>query len=110
MLFPGRIRPLATITLMTSLLASPFAILSASAENRIDTQRPDAPELAAYGNYDVGTRPVYLTNPNQLDVLALDASVEAPDPLPTYDRELVVQMWYPAYPGATGGKTLRAFL
>ena len=24
------------------------------AENRIDTQRPDAPELAAYGDYRVG--------------------------------------------------------
>ncbi len=110
MTFAGRIRPLATYTLMTSLLASPFAILSVSAENRIDTQRPDAPELAAYGDYEVGTRPLYLTNPNQLDVLALDASAEAPDPLPTYDRELVVQMWYPAYPGATGIKTVRAFL
>ncbi len=72
MSFVGRIRPLATFALMTSVLVSPFAILPASAENRIDTQRPDAPELAAYGDYEVGTRPLYLTNPNQLDVLALD--------------------------------------
>lgn len=97
--------PLLGLTLVTQLIAG-----HAMAENRIDTQRPDAPELAAYGNYEVGTRPVTMVNPGQLDVLALDASVEAPDPLPTYDRELVVQMWYPSFPGATGSKALRAFL
>ncbi len=87
-----------------------FAAFSAQAENRIDRQLPDAPELAAYGSYEVGTRPIDLTNPDQLNVLALDASTEAPDPLPTYDRTLTVQMWYPAFPGASGSKALRAFL
>jgi len=87
-----------------------FTSVIASAENRIDTQRPDAPELAAYGIYEVGTRPVVLVNANQVDVLQLDAAGAAPESLPRYDRSLTVQMWYPSYPGATGSKKLRAFL
>ncbi|MGQ7844314.1 alpha/beta hydrolase family protein [Granulosicoccus sp. 3-233] len=110
MLLTGRTRPMGTLALMTTLMATMFAALPAHSENRIDTQRPDAPELAAYGSHEVGTRPLTLTNPDQVNVLALDPSVDAPDPLPTHDRELVVQMWYPSYPGATGSKTLRAFL
>ena len=100
-----RSKPLIGMALVTHLLAG-----YAMAENRIDTQRPDAPELAAYGSYEIGTRPITMINPNQLDVLALDPSMDAPDPLPTYDRELVVQMWYPAFPGASGSNALRAFL
>ena len=80
------------------------------AQNRIDTQLPDAPELSDYGDYETGTRPLYLTNPDQVNVLELDGSVPAPDPLPVYDRDLVVQLWYPSYPGATGSKALRVFL
>lgn len=107
-------RPLQTlsrISLMSSLMLSTLlSSLPAHSENRIDTQRPDAPELAAYGEYEVGTRPLYLSNPDQVNVLALDAASDAPDPLPTYNRELAVQMWYPSYPGATGSKALRAFI
>jgi len=77
------------------------------AENRIDTQRPDAPELAAYGHYEVGTRPIELINPDQVDINGLE---EAPDPIPLYDRPLTVQMWYPAFPGAEGRKSVRAFI
>ncbi len=98
-------KPLVGLALITQFLAG-----HAMAENRIDTQRPDAPELAAYGSYEVGTRPLSMINPDQLNVLALDPSAEAPETLPTYDRELEVQMWYPSYPGATGSNALRAFL
>ena len=72
------------------------------AQNRIDIQRPDAPELAAYGEFETGTRPIELVNPGQLDVLALDPASEAPLELPLYDRPLTVQMWYPSFPGASG--------
>jgi hypothetical protein len=72
-----RSRPFLGLALLTQLFAG-----HAMAENRIDTQRPDAPEQAAYGSYEVGTRPVTMINPSQIDVLALDPSVEAPDPLP----------------------------
>lgn len=96
---------LAPACLAASLLSGPVM-----AENRIDAQRPDAPEMAAYGNYEVGTRPLTLTNPDQLDVLSLDAQNDQPDPLPTYSRPLTLQMWYPSFPGATGSKEIRAFL
>ncbi len=94
-----------------ALLALAVVILTAPvlAENRIDVQRPDAPELAAYGELDVGVRPVELVNPGQVDVLAVDADDPAA-PLPIYDRPLTVEVWYPSYPGATGSNTLRAFM
>ena len=90
----------------TALSASGHAY----ADNRIDTQRPDAPALAAYGDYEVGTRSIDLVNPDQLDVLQLDASGPEPETLPLYDRPLTVQLWYPAFPGAVGSKKQRAFL
>ena len=80
------------------------------AQNRIDIQRPDAPELAAYGEFETGTRPIELVNPGQLDVLALDPASEAPSELPLYDRPLTVQMWYPSFPGASGRRDLKVFL
>ena len=110
MLSVYRKRPFSTFHLLSILMCAPLVSSVVQAQNRIDSQRPDAPELAAYGDYEVGTRPLTLVNPDQLDVLALDPTNEAPDPLPTYDRELVVQMWYPSFPGATGSKALRAFL
>jgi len=80
------------------------------ADNRIDIQRPDAPELAGYGDYEIGTRPIDLSNPDQIDVLALAAEATQPESLPVYDRPLTVQMWYPSFPGATGRKDLKVFL
>jgi len=96
-------------TLSTSLLCT-IGFNSVHAQNRIDTQRPDAPERAAYGDYEIGTRPIELINSGQIDVLALDPEADRPDELPLYDRSLPVQMWYPAYPGATGSKKLKVFL
>jgi len=87
-----------------------FSTSIVHAENRIDTQRPDAPSLAAYGDYEIGTRAMELVNPGQVDVLQLDAAGDEPVALPLYDRALTVQMWYPAYPGAQGSKKQRAFL
>lgn len=101
---------------LTALLLLPTLVLATGEreipmpQNRIDVQRPDAPELAAYGDYEVGTRPLRLVNADQVDVLALDAATGAPDELPTYQRKLTVQMWYPAFPGAVGSKALRVFL
>lgn len=89
-----------------------LALLSGSAlaENRIDGQRPDAPELAAYGAHKVGVRTLNLVNPGQIDIVAIDAGAPKPDPLPTYDRPLTVEVWYPAADDATGGTTLKALL
>jgi predicted dienelactone hydrolase len=79
-------------------------------ENRIDTIRPDAPELAAYGEYAIGVRTLKLVNPNQIDIAKIDAMAPLPDPLSRYDRPLTVEIWYPAQPGAAGSTTLTAFL
>ncbi|MBO9453122.1 dienelactone hydrolase [Tropicibacter sp. R16_0] len=80
------------------------------AENRIDTQLPNAPELAAYGELNVGVRQLELVNPNQIDILSIDPAADKPAELPTYDRPLTVEMWYPAEAGATGEQSFNAFL
>lgn len=82
----------------------------ASAENRIDTQRPDAPALAAYGTHDIGVRTVDIVNPQQVDILKLDPKEPQPQTLPTYDRPLTLEIWYPAQKGSTGNTTLKAFI
>ena len=52
---------------------------------------PDAPLLAARGEYGVGVRTIDLVNKDQLDVLN-----HKDDVTPTYDRHLKVEVWYPA--------------
>lgn len=79
---------------------------AAMAENRIDGQRPGAPELAAYGEMAVGVRTLDLVNPGQINVLAVAPGEAKPDPLPTYDRALTVEVWYPAAAGATGATAI----
>ncbi|MEQ8737147.1 MAG: dienelactone hydrolase, partial [Hoeflea sp.] len=72
---------------MLSLRSTIFAVALAAgaasgtvavAENRIDTQRNDAPELAAYGDFKVGVRTLELVNPDQIDILAIDPAAEKP--------------------------------
>jgi len=96
------------VRILPTLFIIPFG--AAMADNRIDTIRPDAPALAAYGPYQVGVRPVHVSNPGQIDIVNIDPDADVPDPLPTYDRELVVELWYPASQYATGSRTLRAFM
>lgn len=81
-------------------LLAPLA-LPALAENRIDTVRPDAPELAAYGDFAVGVREMRFTNPDQVDVV----NTGAEGAVARYDRPLTVEVWYPATAGtAPGGR------
>ncbi len=61
-------------------------------DNHIDTIRSDAPELAKYGAFNVGVKTLKLVNPNQLDI----AKAKAGEPIPSYDRPLTVEVWYPA--------------
>ncbi len=84
--------------------------VTVQAANRIDTQLPGAPELAAYGSYTVGVRTYDVVNPGQIDILQLDNAEPLPDPLPLYDRPLTLEVWYPADATATGNTTLRAYL
>ncbi len=100
-------------TVVPAVLASAFTLVlstNAMAENRIDTQRPDAPELAAYGKHAVGVRQIEIVNPNQIDILKIDPKAEKPTEWPRYDRPLTVEVWYPSVQGASGDTTLKAFL
>lgn len=69
-----------------------FSGFSLAAENRIDTIRSDAPELAAYGRFSIGVKTVNLSNPGQLDI----SKFKAGQRMPTYERPLTVEVWYPA--------------
>jgi predicted dienelactone hydrolase len=72
--------------------AALLAAAGAAAENRIDQVRPDAPELAAHGKFPIGVRTLQFVNPGQLDIVRAKAG----EPMPTYDRPLTVEVWYPA--------------
>ncbi len=79
-------------------------------QNRIDGQRPDAPELAAYGPHEIGVRQIELVNQGQINILAIDPAAEKPATLPTYDRALTVEVWYPAGTGVQGVTAMKAFI
>lgn len=96
--------PLKTAALALGLLASPLAVSPVSAQmtahNPIDQTRPDAPELAAFGDHVIGVRTLNFTHPGQIDILNVtDAAT------PTYDRPLTVEVWYPAAAGTAPGTT-----
>lgn len=95
---------------LPALALAATAASPALAENRIDTQLPGAPELSAYGVFEVGVQTITLTNPDQIDILAIDPAAPKPDTLPRTDRTLPVEVWYPAAAGATGDTRLTAFL
>lgn len=89
-----------------TVLLGLFGGAAIAADNRIDLLRPDAPELAAHGDYKIGVRTVELSNPNQIDIL----KVEAGKDIPRYDRPLTVEVWYPAEPTNGASKTYDVFL
>ncbi len=80
--------------------------LPAQAQNRIDTIRPDAPELAAYGTYPVGVQTRTMTNPDQVDIV----NGQADGDMPRADRALDVEIWYPAVADTAPGGTYTALL
>ncbi len=73
-----------------------FASTAFAQTNRIDLVRPDAPELARFGTYAIGVRTLTLTDSNRPDVLNTKTGEETQ----FYDRNLTVEVWYPAQPGA----------
>jgi predicted dienelactone hydrolase len=54
--------------------------------------RADAPELAYRGDYAVGVQTVDVVNHDEIDILNWSAA----EPNPLYDRELTLEVWYPA--------------
>jgi predicted dienelactone hydrolase len=67
-------------------------MLASAQINRIDIIRHDAPELAHFGEFDIGVRTLKFTDPNRPDVLNTTADNE----IAIYDRTLTVEVWYPA--------------
>ncbi len=83
-----------------------MAATAGHAENRIDTVRPDAPELAAFGDHKIGVTTMTFTNPDQIDVVNTGQTGEPP----RYDRQLTVELWYPASDDTTPGGTYTALI
>ena len=83
-----------------------FAAAPALAQNPIDQVRPDAPELAAHGAHVVGVRTLTFTDPDRVDVVNTGPEGEPP----TYDREVTVEVWYPAAEGTEPGTTYETVL
>ena len=82
--------------------------LSTIAENRIDKQRPDAPALAAYGQYAIGVKTLNISHSEQLDVVKIDPA--DPKSQPKYDRPLTVEVWYPAAENSQGNSTMEVYI
>ncbi len=57
-----------TLILKAALFVSMASAVVAQ-ENRIDTVRPDAPELASFGDYDIGVRTLEFVDPDRIDIL-----------------------------------------
>jgi predicted dienelactone hydrolase len=83
-----------------SMLAT-TALADGDATNRVDGMRPDAPAQAAAGAFKVGVRTFTFTNADQIDVVNTGTDGE----IPQYDRNLTVEVWYPADPQTTAGGT-----
>ncbi|WP_299073332.1 dienelactone hydrolase [uncultured Paraglaciecola sp.] len=82
--------------------------LTSVAQNRIDQQRPDAPKLAAYGQYSIGVKTLNISHAQQLDIVNIDPADSKH--LPKYDRPLTVEIWYPATQDSQGETALDAFI
>ncbi|MFZ6772593.1 alpha/beta hydrolase family protein [Undibacterium sp. SXout7W] len=61
-------------------------------DNRIDQIRSDAPELATYGQYQVGITTRHLLHRQQADII----HAKSGEITPLYDRPLTLEIWYPA--------------
>lgn len=78
-----------TTGFITSLIMATNAVAQT---NRIDVIRHDAPELSAFGSYDVGVRTAEFIAENRVDVVNTNAGAANV----MYDRHLTVEIWYPA--------------
>lgn len=93
MIHVSRLSVLLSLTLLGGVMTSVATAQAVPAPLSVPGDaRPDAPELAARGNYAVGVRTLNLLHKDQLDI------VRAPKEgaIPRYDRPLTVEVWYPA--------------
>ena len=68
------------------------------------------PRTGSLWRLPVGVRKIELVNEDQINILGIDPRLPKPAELPTYDRPLTVEMWYPAAESATGETDFRTFL
>ena len=92
-----KISPSSAVVLATKVLTIAGVltmnfVASNAQVNRIDIIRPDAPSLAAYGDYNIGVRTIVVTDLGRVDVLNTQRGSE----VAIYDRSLTVEVWYPA--------------
>jgi predicted dienelactone hydrolase len=80
-------RVLAAVCIVAALGAA-----AAAQQNHIDTVSPLAPELAAYGKYDIGVRTLQATDTHRPDIL----NTKEGGSTAFYDRTLTLEAWYPA--------------
>ena len=80
-------RIIVAIALVAALVGVAFA-----QNNHIDAVTPLAPELAAYGAFDIGVRTIQVTDKNRPDIL----NTKEGGPTQRYDRTLTLEVWYPA--------------
>ena len=73
-------------------LATSISPLLSAQGNRIDMVRDDAPDLAQFGDYDIGVRTFQLLDKNRIDVLNTPRGGDTA----FYDRLLTLEIWYPA--------------
>tara|TARA_B100001057_G_scaffold207132_2_gene207842 strand:+ start:2607 stop:3902 length:1296 start_codon:yes stop_codon:yes gene_type:complete len=69
-----------------------FSATVVAQSNRIDVVRGDAPELAYFGQYDIGVSTLEMSARNRVDVV----NTERGGDNVIYDRSLTVELWYPA--------------
>jgi len=74
------------------LLIASFSIFANAQGNRIDTVRHDAPELANFGELNIGVRTMTVIDQNRPDIL----NTRSGEATAYYDRSLTVEIWYPA--------------
>lgn len=82
-----------TLLLCLFMTISAISARTAAAQpNHIDTVRPDAPQLAAFGEHAIGVRTLSVTEQDRPDVL----NMRAGEMTPLYQRSLTLEVWYPA--------------
>ena len=69
-----------------------FSAAVAAQSNRIDVVRGDAPELAYFGQYDIGVNTLEMIDRDRVDVV----NTQRDSANIIYDRPLTVELWYPA--------------
>jgi predicted dienelactone hydrolase len=80
-------------SVVSSLLVALALAGSCAADTPPSRFGVDAPELAPLGSFSVGVRTLHLVEHTQPDVLAFDTTRGT---APERDRELTVELWYPA--------------